>query len=135
MADLTQTAANVNGHVGFKTSNIVYGETVVAGNAVYKKATDSKYWKAINSAAADATAVGIALTGGAADEPGVIQISGPVDLGATLTIGEQYYVSNTAGAIAPAADIGTGEFPFLLGIASAADKLEIKLFGTGVAHA
>ena len=138
MADLSQTAANV-GLTNDAGSQIdaskVYGEAVTQGNAVYLKTSDNKYWKADADAAATASADGIALTPGAADEYGVVCTEGYVDLGATLTVGETYVVSTTAGGIAPIADLGSGDYTTILGVATAADTLELNIYVSGVAKA
>jgi hypothetical protein len=138
MADLSQTAANV----GFNDADVKYrlvqfGEAVTQGMPVYRKAADGKYWKAQNdNAAADAEAVGICIVrGAAADAWGLIATEGNINIGATLAVGESYFVSNAFGAICPAADVGSTEFPTFLGIANSATNLELKPSSAGVAKA
>lgn len=138
MADITQTAANVAiNDSAVKTRLVQYGEAVTQGMPVYKKAADGKYYKAQNdNTAADADALGIALTrGGAADSWGLIALEGNVDLGATLSVGESYFVSAAFGGICPAADINSGKFPTYLGVATTASNLKLKPFAAGVAKA
>lgn len=138
MADLTQTAANVGltDDAGSQVdASHVYGETIAQGNAVYLKTSDNKYWKTDADAEATAAASGIALTPGAADEYGVVCTEGYVDLGATLTVGETYVVSTTAGAIAPIGDLGSGDFTTVLGVATAADTLNVNIYVSGTAKA
>lgn len=135
MANLTQTAANV-GHSGsgVQTRTVQAGESITQGMPVYLKSSDSKYWKADANASSDtAAAVGIALTPADADGYFTMATSGPVDLGATLTVGETYVVSATAGAIAPIGDLTTGDYPTHLGVATAADKLVLNIYASGVA--
>jgi hypothetical protein len=137
MADLSQTAANVSltDSAGVVTRLVQYGETVSQGMPVYKKTSDSKYWKADADAVDTASADGIALTPGAANEYGIIIESGLVDIGATLTVGATYVVSTTAGAIAPIADLASGDFTTILGVATTAGKLLLDIYESGVAKA
>jgi hypothetical protein len=44
-------------------------------------------------------------------------------------------VSATAGGIAPEADLGTGEYVSVLGIATAADNLKMGINNSETAHA
>ena len=132
MADLTITAANV----GVKTKTVSLqviqaGEAITQGEPVYKKAADGKAWLADPDAEATAEAIGIAITSAATDEYVVIVKSGGVDLGATLTVGETYVVSTTAGGIAPIGDLTTGDYVTILGNASAAATLDMKINITG----
>lgn len=137
MADLTQTAANVGltDTAGAVIKKVTFGETIAQGMPVYKATADSEYYKADADAEATASCDGIALTAGGNGEEGVIIESGPVDVGATLTVGATYVVSTTAGAIAPIADLGTGDYVTILGVASAADTLLLNIDVTGVAKA
>ena len=135
MADLIVTAANVALHSTAATTELVtYGATITQGQVVYRDTADSKMKLAdANVSAALATAYGIALTPGDADDKGYVAKAGPIDLGATLTVGEIYMVSDTAGGIAPEADIATtNDYVTILGVASAADQLNININATGV---
>jgi hypothetical protein len=137
MADLSQTAANV----AFNDSDVKYrlvqfGEAVTQGMPVYRKAADGKYWKAQNDGtAAEADAVALAMTKGASNGWGIVATEGNVDVGATLAVGETYCVSNAFGAICPVADVGSTEFPTILGVASTASNLKLKPSTAGVAKA
>jgi hypothetical protein len=135
MADLTITAANVKSSSTAQIQNVQYGEAVDQGEAVYLKSADSKYWLADASAEATAAATGIALTPNVANGYGVICTSGSMDLGATLSVGAVYVVSATAGKIAPEADIGSGEYVTVLGVAETAALLGVDINASGVAHA
>lgn len=138
MADITQTPANVAiNDSAVKTRLVQYGEAVTQGMPVYKKAADGKYYKAQNdNTAADADALGIALTrGAAANSWGLIALEGNIDVGGTLVVGESYFVSAAFGAICPAADINSGKFPCYLGVATAAGNLKLKPLSAGVAKA
>ena len=137
MADLVQTPANVAlNDADVKTRLVQFGEAVNQGMPVYRKAADGKYWKAQNdNGAAEAAATGIVLTKGAANGYGYIATEGNVDIGATLVVGETYCVSNAFGSICPIADVGSTEFPTILGVASTASNLKLKPSSAGVAKA
>lgn len=137
MANLTQTAANVKiGGANTVITKVQYGENITQGQPLYKKSSDGKYYKAdANVSAEAASASGIAMTPGATDGYGVMASSGLVDLGATLTLGETYYVSDTAGAIMPAADVSTGEYVTQLGIATTTALLQLTILASGVQRA
>jgi len=135
MADITVTAANVKATSNSTAVRVQYGEAIDQGEPVYLKAADSKYWLCDNVAAASAAIVGVALTPNIADGYGFVQTTGSIDLGATLAIGTTYVVSATAGGIAPEADIGTGEFVSILGVASSTALLRMDISNTGIAHA
>lgn len=136
MANLSQTAANVAlGSATTRTRVVQAGEAVTQGQPVYLKTSDSKYWKADANASADtAKAVGIALTPASANGYLVIQegSGGLVNLGATLTVGETYVVSATSGAIAPIADLTTGDYPCILGVATTTALIQTVYAYTGV---
>jgi hypothetical protein len=125
-ADLTVTAASVVRVTG-DTETGTAGETLTAGQAVYKKASDSKWYKAdCNSATAEVRiASAIALNGGAAGQPVVVQKTGSVTIGATMTAGTVYYLSGTAGGIRPVADNTTGDYPQTIGMATSTTVLQL----------
>jgi len=87
------------------------GETLVAGNLVYLKASDARWWKcdADTAATVDNINLGIAQgagTAGASVTSGVL-VYGRDTNNSGLTAGSTYYASNTAGAISSSA--GTTE--------------------------
>jgi hypothetical protein len=134
MADLSQTPANVAiGSANCPTKVVTYGEAITQGNAVYQSTTDSKYYKADADAAATAIAAGIALTPGSTDGVGLIAqpstVAGRslVNLGATLTVGQVYVVSATAGNVAPYADLTTGDFVTILGVATTTALIDFQV--------
>jgi hypothetical protein len=129
MADLTITAASVVQGVNAVTSRGSFGETVTAGQAVYLDATPNKWMKAdSNSATAAARrAGGIALNGGALNQPATVQTGGKITIGATLTAGTAYYLSDTPGGICPLADVGSGEYVCLLGLAESTSLLDLDI--------
>ncbi|MEY9580961.1 hypothetical protein ABIE88_008537 [Bradyrhizobium diazoefficiens] len=133
MTDLVITAANVLPGTGAVTEDGLAGATITAGQAVYRD-TDGTY-KLADADGASAlirTARGIALNGGSAGQPIRIQKSGEITIGATLTGGVTYYLSNTAGGICPLADVGTGEYFHIVGIAKSTTVMLMSLAYSGV---
>jgi hypothetical protein len=126
-ADLTVTAANVLPGANAVLVTGTAGEAITAGQELYKKAADLKWYKAdCNAVSAEArVAKGVALTGSAAGQSVVVETSGQITIGATLTAGTVYYLSGTAGAIRPAADNTTGDYPQVVGMALSTTVLQI----------
>ncbi|HEV7323532.1 MAG TPA: hypothetical protein VGN91_00550 [Bosea sp. (in: a-proteobacteria)] len=129
MADLTITAANVVAGANASVANGVAGEAVTAGKPVYLSATTKKWMLAdSNSATAEARkATGVALNGAALNQPVAIQTGGDITIGATLTPGAAYYLSDTPGGICPLADVGAGEYVCLLGLAKSTSVLTLDI--------
>lgn len=138
MADITITAANVVASTGATTELGTAGETITAGQTVYKKASDSKFYLAD----VDATAVGanseidnvygIALNGAAASQPLSVQKSGVISIGGTVVVGMVYVQSATAGGIAPLADLVATDYVTVLGVALTASTVDMGIKITGV---
>jgi hypothetical protein len=133
---LSITASGVVYVNGPRQSDAQAGEAFVAGAAVYRKATDGKWWKAQADGTADEaglTQIGMAL--GTADAAGArvsVALQGAiVTIGAGVS-GTVYYVGPTAGAVNPIADVATTGWyvtPFMQGIGSS--KVMILGFYTG----
>lgn len=136
MSDLAVTAASVVAGSGASIVHGTFGETVTAGQAVVKNPTTGKYVKSdSNSATAALRSVdGIALNGGAADQPCAVQKGGEITIGATLTANTPYALSDTAGGLCPLADVGSGEYFTQIGIAKSTSVLILDIRSTGVAN-
>jgi len=137
MADISVTAASVAMHATApSTAQVTYGATITQGQVLYKDATDSNHYKLADAdlSAAASTVAGIALTPGDDGDKGYVATAGPIDVGGTLTVGVVYALSDTdsGGFIAPVADLATGDYVSILGVASAADQLELKIDNSGV---
>lgn len=135
MADISVTAGNV---LAASDATIVHGtsgETITAGQCVYLKASDNRYWLTDGDAAATAAAAGASLVAASAGQPLAVCTGGNINLGATLAIGEPYWVSLAAGGICPFADIAVGDFTTFLGIATTASNLKMSICIGGVAQA
>lgn len=133
MADMTVTAANV-ALVSGSTERVTAGATITAGQVVYKDTTDAnKYKLAINTSVAAAAAGGIALNGASDDQPLVVQTGGTIAPGGTVTVGEIYVVSGSAGRIAVEADNGSGEYVTVLGVGVSSSRIDLSINASGVA--
>lgn len=134
MSDLTITAANVVADSDATIEWGTAGEAITAGQVVYRDSTTAKYMKADNNSATAEAKVprGVALNGAAANQPLAICTRGSVTIGATLSGGVAYYLSDTAGGICPVADLGTGETATILGISTSTTKLKIDIQPSGV---
>jgi hypothetical protein len=138
MADISITAASVLASANaapLKQYN--FGATVTAGQVVYLDADNKWQLTDSNASAAGNNAnsiVGIALVGGANNQPGVV-VTRDINftLGGTLTNGIAYYVSPNAGAIAPVADIGSGNYATVLGVARSTTILNLNPTPSGIA--
>lgn len=135
MADLVITAASVVAGTNASTVQGTLGESVTAGQAVYQDSSTRKWMKAdSNGASAEIrTPKGLALNGGALNQPVLVQKSGDLTLGAALTAGVAYYLSDTPGGIGPVADLAVGEYPTILGLAKSATVLAVDIQASGVA--
>jgi hypothetical protein len=136
MADLSVTAANVGVTSSAVVELVQVGETVTQGQPGYKKALDGLYYKAdANASSATAAALGVFITGASTNGYALLCKSGSYLAGATLTVGETYVVSATAGGIAPLADVTTGWYVTILGVASSATTLALDIVRSGTARA
>jgi hypothetical protein len=132
MADLTITAANVA--VGSQTTRISIvqvGEAVTQGQPIYPDSTTAKYLKADANVDAKIQVGGVALTAAASNGFVVMASSGSINLGATLTIGTIYVLSDTAGGIMPSADLSAGDNVVILGTATTTALLNLDIQITG----
>lgn len=132
MADLTITVADVADGTGASFIRGEAGELLTAGVPVYRNASDGLFYNTdADSTEAAAACVGIAITSAAAGQPVTVQTGGNLDLGATLTVGTIYVVSDTVSKIKPTADLASGDYVTILGVADAADNLVMGLLASG----
>ena len=134
MADLTITAANVVAGSNAVTDRGTAGETITAGQPVYFDPTVARWKKADSNAATEVArkATAIALNGASNGQPLGVLKSGDLTIGATLTAGTAYYLSDTAGGICPLADVGAGEYVCLIGMAKSTSVLAVDIQYPGV---
>lgn len=140
--DLTVTATSVEKYSGAATATAPAGETITAGQTVFKDAVvgSATLGKLLKTDVNDGTrhfCDGIALNGGALNQPVQYQTGGDIDVGATLAVGMTYVPSATQGGIAPITDVTTGWRVIIFGVASATDKLKLisGFFKPGVTSA
>jgi hypothetical protein len=133
MADLSITAANVVAGSGAKKVTGTAGATIVAGEAVYYDTATSTYKLADTDSATAAvrSPAGIALNGAAANQPVTVLTSGPITIGATVAVGDVYYLSGTPGKLAPFADVAAGDYPCIIGICTSTTVLNVKIQEAG----
>jgi len=135
MTALSITAANVVPGADARIDRNGYaGETITAGQAVYK-AVDGFWYKADDDSATALAraATGIALNGASQYQPIDVQTSGSLTIGATMTAGLAYYLGATAGAIVPVGDVTTPQYPQVIGIATSTTVLKLAFIASGVA--
>jgi hypothetical protein len=135
MTDLVITAASVVKGTGAKTIPGILGGTVIAGQTVYRDATSKKFLASDSDSATAGVRelVGIALNGGAINQPVVVQTEGPITIGATVVVGTVYVNSDTPGGIMPAADLEAGDYVSVVGIGISATQIELGILNSGVA--
>lgn len=132
MADLSITAADVVPASGAGLLRGTSGATITAGMACYLDSTDQRVKIAhCETSATTAAVVGIAANGASAGQPVTLVVSGGLDLGATLTVGEVYVLS-ASGGIAPVGDLLADDYVTVIGIATAADNLAVSIASSGV---
>ena len=135
MADISITAANVVKGSNARTQAGIAGATITAGQLVYKDAATGKYLlsDADSATAAARSVTGIALNGASLNQPVDVQIGGDITIGGTLTANTVYVLSGTAGGLAPLADLSTGEYLVVIGVAKSASVLAVDIQASGVA--
>lgn len=136
MADLSITAASVVKSSGANVDRQgIAAATITAGQVVYKDPDTGKYGLADSNSATAAIREpdGIALNGASANQPVAVLLEGDVTIGATLTPGTEYWLSDTPGGICPRADVASGEYPSMIGIAKSASVLSVRITSSGVA--
>ncbi|CAL8972887.1 hypothetical protein RHODGE_RHODGE_01032 [Rhodoplanes serenus] len=136
MADISITATAVVAGSDAVTAQGTAGATITAGQAVYIDANGVLQLADCDAGTAGNIArspVGIALNGGATGQPIVYMKAGDLTLNAALTKGARYYLSATAGGIAPEADMtGSGKDVVLLGIARSTTVLAVRMLNLGI---
>lgn len=130
MADLTITASSVLASASAIVRSGTAGATITAGQPIYIDTADMNKLKLADANASAATAVvaGIALHGASAGQPlKYVVEDASFTPGATLTVGQVYVLSATAGGIAPVADLTTGDRPAVLMVAETSSTAKMKI--------
>lgn len=134
MTALSIMATSVVAGAGAVIQNGLAGEAITAGQPLYLDTSTGKFLKADANAAGSAARVplGIALNGASLNQPLAVQKKGDITIGATLTAGVAYYLgSAAAGTIVPVADLTTGDYPCIIGLAKTTTVLTLDIVSTG----
>ena len=134
MAAISITAANVvKGADATVVQTNLAGETVTAGQALYLKESDTRWWLSQSDGTeAEAAVRGVALNGASAGQPLAVQTLGEITIGGTVAVGTFYAVGRTAGAIVPVSDLANPDRVSLVGYGKTAAILVLKPTATGV---
>lgn len=139
MVDVSVTAANVLESSNAKGDWAKLGATGTQGQVVYKDTADGNKLKLAdnNASAATADAAGILTTAGAAGQwARYVWEDDDFTPGFTMTMGEVYHLSGTAGGICPKADVtGAGVYPVILLVPKSTTKARLKIIKAGAALA
>ena len=107
---------------------------LTGGQAVYLDSNGVWQLSDSNSAAAAKAFGGIVICSAvAAGQRCPVLQTGPITIGATVTVGAPYYVGGTPGSIIPGADLVTGDRVILIGFATTAAIIQVNPQDTGVA--
>lgn len=133
MADLSITAASVAAGSGAKKVNGIAGAALTAGQVVYLDSTTDTYKLADTDSATAAarSPAGIALHAAASGQPIAVHTSGPITIGATVVVGDAYWLSGTAGGLCLVADVAAGDYPCIIGICTSTSVLDVKIHEAG----
>lgn len=129
MADLSVTAASVVAGANAVIERGTSGATITAGQVVYLESATTTYKLADsdNATAEIRSPRGISLHAASANQPLAVQTGGSITIGATATSGLAYYLSKTAGGIAPVADIASGGYATVLGIMTSTTVMKLNI--------
>lgn len=126
MTDISVTATQVTWVSGVRPIQGKAGATITPGQVVYLDENTNTYKLADANAAASAAVAGVCLDGGVSGRDIYVAPPGArINWGATLTAGTIYELSETAGGVAPSADIGMGVYVNVLCIGNGTAIAEI----------
>lgn len=129
MTDITITPANVVSGSNASIASGTAGAAIAAGDVVYLASASKKWLLAdADSTTAEARkAIGFALNTATLNQPVSVQIGGDITLGGVLTAGTSYFLSDEPGKACPVADLATGDYVCLLGLAKSTSVLAIDV--------
>lgn len=132
MTDISVTASSVVPSTSLSDLQTVKaGAAITAGQPIYLDSSNEAQLADCDASAAAAAAVGIAVNNAAAGQRVSYQKSGTLTLNAVLTPGVIYVASATAGGIAPSADLGSGDYVTILGVAATSTTLSVHIHASG----
>lgn len=140
MADVSITASAVVPSAAAQRTQGIAGATIAAGQLVYKDTGDSNKFKTVDSDSATVlarTPTGIAINSASAGQPINVCTSDPdLVIGThSQALGTVLLASDTAGGIMPDADVETGDYVTVVGIAKTTTTIAFGILVGGVAHA
>lgn len=135
MTDLTVVAANVKPGTSAVTQRGIAGEAITAGDSVFIAADGGVELCEKDVTVLEAACVGVALNDAAVDQPVEFAVTGIVDMGAILAVGETYIVGAGPGGIAPETDGAVGNFMTVIGVGVTTNNLKLGILQSGIAHA
>lgn len=138
MAAYSLTASSVVPSAAAKyLAPVVAGAAITAGQPVYVDTSGLAQLSDCNASAAAADVQGLAAHNVAAGQPLLICYEDPSWTHglAAVTAGLPIFNGGTAGTLVPPADLTTGDYVSLLGIAISATKMSLRLVKSGVAKA
>ena len=129
MTDITITPANVVSGSNASIASGTAGEAITAGDVVYLASATKKFMlEDADSVTAEARkAIGIALNGASLNQPVDVLTGGDITLGAVLTPGQAAYLSDEPGKMCPLADLATGDYVCMLGLAKSSSILTVDV--------
>ena len=132
MAEISITPANVAPGSDADYYRGIAGGAITAGMVVYLDETDNKLKPADANLSLEAAEVkGVALHAASAEQPLKIQTAGEITIGGTVVLSTIYILgAGGSGGIAPAADLASGWYTSVLGVASSASKLRLNIFNS-----
>jgi hypothetical protein len=134
VADVSVTAASVVKTASTAIRAGIAGATITAGQPIYLDSTASNKAKPADAdALATAAVVGIALNSASDGQPIDYATAGNVTYNSAFTVGQVYVASTNAGGIAPYADLGSGDYVTILGVATTATNLKLSINQSGIA--
>ena len=133
MADISITASNLIPATGYGFVDGVAGATIPAGDLAYTSAVNGQFLLADNNdTAVKAAVTGIAAASAVSGQPQRLITSGNVAVGSILTVGTVYCLSSNAGKICPYADLDSGDYVTIVGVATAATTLKVAIRVSGI---
>lgn len=137
MAEVSVTAANVVSGTDADFYVGTSGATITAGMAVYLDEIDNRLKMADANASLEAATVkGIALHAASAGQRLKVQTSGAITIGGTVVLSTIYILgAGGSGGIAPAADLASGWYTSILGVATSASVLQLDIFNSNALKA
>lgn len=130
MAEISPVAASVVAGANADYYRGLAGATIVPGSPVYLDATTNRLMGAdANASAETAQVAGIALHNASAEQPLKIQTAGDITIGATIVL-STIYILGAAGQLAPAADLASGWYCSVVGVAVSATVLRLGILNS-----